>query len=259
MPTRVTLTRQEDTAYITLASERAGKPATLDLDVLAQLEECLHEIQDRLDELRALILRSDSQRYFVVGADINALETLNADTIVPWIERGHAVFDQLEDLPLPTVARVDGYTLGGGLELAMACDLIVASDSAHFGQPEAGLGFVAGWGGTHRLPQRIGIARAKALLFSARIVDAEEAYRLGLVDFVGDTEAVDAYLADLLQGIRTCSPLALAEMKQLANKSPSLDRRANCRAEVVASVRCVSSPDTMTRVRAFLERRRRNR
>jgi enoyl-CoA hydratase len=259
MPTRVTLTEQGDTAYVTLASEIAGKPPTLDLGVLAQLDVCLHEIQDRLDGLRAMVLGSDSQRYFVVGADINALEALDADTIVPWIERGHAVFDQLEDLPLPTVARVDGYALGGGLELAMACDLIVASEGARFGQPEAGLGFVAGWGGTHRLPRRVGVARAKELFFSARIVDAQEALRLGLVDFVGDSEATDAYLAALLQGIRSCSPLALAEMKQLANKSPGLDRRANCRAEVVASVRCVSSPDTINRVRAFLEGRRRNR
>lgn len=259
MSTRVTLTQQDDTAYLTLASERAGKPATLDLDVLAQLEECLHEIQDRLDELRAVILRSDSQRHFCVGADINALETLDADTIVPWIERGHAVFDQLEDLPLPAIARVDGYALGGGLELAMACDLIVASEEARFGQPEAGLGFVAGWGGTYRLPRRVGIAGAKALLFSARIVDAQEAFRLGLIDFIGDAEAVDAYLADLLQGIRSCSPLALAEIKQLANKSQGMDRKANCRAEVVASVRCISSPDTKARVRAFLEGRRRKR
>lgn len=259
MPTRATLTQQDDTAYITLASVLAGKPPTLDLDVLDQLERCLYEIESRLDAVRAVILRSDSQRYFVVGADINALEALDADTIVPWIERGHAVFDQLEDLPLPTVARVDGYTLGGGLELAMACDLIVASDGAHFGQPEAGLGFVAGWGGTHRLPRRVGVARAKELLFSARIVDAQEASRLGLVDFVGDTEAVDAHLASLLQGIRSCSALALAEAKQLANKSLGLDRKANCRAEVVASVRCVSSPDTRARVRAFLEGRRRNR
>jgi enoyl-CoA hydratase len=259
MPTRVTLAQEDGTAYITLTSERAGKPATLDLAVLAQLEGYLQEIEDRPEDLRAIILRSDSQRYFVVGADINALETLDADTIVPWIERGHAVFDQLEDLPLPTIARVDGYALGGGLELAMACDLIVASDGARFGQPEAGLGFVAGWGGTHRLPRRVGVARAKELLFSARMVDAQEAFRLGLVEFVGDTDAVDAYLADLLQGIHNCSPLALAETKQLVSKSPSLDRKANCRAEVVASVRCVSSPDTMARVRAFLEGRRRNR
>lgn len=258
MPTRATLTQHDDTAYITLASALAGKPPTLDLDVLDQLEGCLHEIEGRLDSLRAVILRSDSQRYFVVGADINALEALDADTIVPWIERGHAVFDQLEDLLLPTVACIEGYALGGGLELAMACDLIVASDGAHFGQPEAGLGFVAGWGGTHRLPRRVGVARAKELLFSARIVDAQEAFRLGLVDFVGDTEATDAYLASLLQGIRSCSPLAVAEIKQLTNKSLGLDRKANCRAEVVASVRCISSPDTRARVRAFLEGRRRN-
>ncbi len=256
MPTGVTLTQDGDVAHITFASEVAGKPPTLDLNVLAALEAHLHRIERRVGELRTVILHSDSPRYFVVGADINALESLDTDSMVVWIQRGHAVFDRLEDLPLPTVARVDGYALGGGLELAMACDLIVASDGARFGQPEAKLGFVAGWGGTHRLPRRIGHARAKELFFSARIVDAAEALRLGLIDFLGDVAAVDAYLADLLEGIRSCSPLALAEMKQLANRSHALDRGANCREETAASVRCISSLDTLARVRAFLAGRR---
>jgi enoyl-CoA hydratase len=252
MPTRVKLAQEQDTAYITFASDVAGKPPTIDLGVLGALEQCLGEIEGCVRDLRAAILRSDSRRYFVVGADINALQTLDADSIVPWIERGHAVYNRLEDLPLPTVARVDGYALGGGLELAMACDMIVANRGARLGQPEAKLGFVAGWGGTSRLPRRIGLARAKELFFSARIVDASEALRIGLVDFVGDDEAVDAYLADLLQSIRSCSPLALAEAKRLANSSQRLSREANCRDEVAASVRCISSPDTTARVRAFL-------
>jgi enoyl-CoA hydratase/carnithine racemase len=140
----------------------------------------------------------------------------------------------------------------------MACDLIVATEGARFGQPEGRLGFVAGWGGTYRLPRRIGRARAKELFFSARTVDAEEAHRLGLIDFVGDAAAVDAYLAELAQGIRGCSMLALAEIKQLVNRGDGLDRAGSCREETAASVRCISSSDTLSRVRAFLAGRRRS-
>jgi enoyl-CoA hydratase len=256
MPTQVRLTQERDTAYITLAAEVAGKPPTLDLDVLEALEACFDEIAGCVGDLRAVVVRSNSPRYFVVGADINALERLDVESIVPWIQRGHAVLAQLEDLPLPTVARVEGYALGGGLELAMACDLIAASEDARFGQPEAKLGFVAGWGGTSRLPRRVGRARAKELFFTGRIINAHEARRLGLIDFLGDVSAIDAYLADLLCDIRKCSPLALAEMKQLVNASPALDREGNCLAETAASVRCISQPDTVTRVRDFLAGRR---
>lgn len=256
MPTGVTLAQDADIARITFASEVAGKPPTIDLPVLDALEAHLHEIEKRVAELRAVIFDSNSSRYFIVGADINALERLDASSIVAWIQRGHAVFDQLEDLPLPTIARVDGYALGGGLELAMACDLIVATEGARFGQPEGRLGFVAGWGGTYRLTRRVGRARAKELFFSARTVDAEEALRLGLIDFLGDTAAAGAYLSDLLQSIRSCSALALSEMKQLVNMSDVLDRQANCHEETAASVRCISSPDTASRVRAFLSGRR---
>lgn len=256
MSTQVTLTQDGDVAYITLSADVAGKPPTLDLDVLKALQQRLSKIADRVDGLRAVILCSDSTRYFVVGADINALESLDTDSIVPWIQCGHAVFDQLEDLPLPTVARIDGYALGGGLELAMACDLIVATEDARFGQPEAKLGFVAGWGGTRRLPGRIGCSRAKELLYTGRIVDAPEALELGLIDFMGDVAAVDAYLSDLLRGIRSCSSLAIAETKRLVNRSHAMDREANCHEETAASVRCISLPDTIARVRAFLAGRR---
>jgi enoyl-CoA hydratase len=219
----------------------------------------LHEIEKRAGELRAVTLQSQSPRYFIVGADINALERLDVDSIVPWIERGHEVFDRLEDLPLPTLARVNGYALGGGLELAMACDLIIATEGARFGQPEAKLGFIAGWGGTHRLPIRVGRAKAKELFFSARMIDAPEALRLGLIDFLGDESAVDDYVTQLLGEIRDCSPLALAEMKRLVNRSGATDREASRLAETVASMRCISSPETLARVRAFLAARRERR
>lgn len=175
MQTHVSLEVKEDIGMLTLACEVAGKPATLDHRALDELADRLEEIRSRGDGLRgdglrAVVVQSDSEKYFVVGANVNALATLDVETIVPWIEKGHAVFDELEALPLPVVARLEGYALGGGLELALACDLIVASDRARLGQPEANLGFVAGWGGCYRLPRRVGLCRAKELFFTGQII-----------------------------------------------------------------------------------------
>ena len=255
MQTHVTLEQKKDIGYVTFSCEKPGKPATLDLQTLAELAGRVDEIQANLDTLRAVVVQSDFAKYFVVGANIKALEKLNAETIVPWIEQGHTVFNRLESLPLPVLARVEGFALGGGLELAMACDLILATTTAKFGQPEAKLGFIAGWGGCRRLPRRVGLARAKALFFTGRIIEAQQAYDIGLVDFVGGETEVDNYLASFFESVRECSPVALAQMKKLVNHSPVMRLEDSYLEEVVASTICVSSGDTKARVARFLESR----
>jgi enoyl-CoA hydratase len=209
-----------------------------------------------LGELTALVLQAESERYFVVGANIRALETLNAGTIVEWVERGHSVFNRLEALPLPVIARIDGFALGGGLELAMACDLIVATESAKFGQPEANLGLVAGWGGTRRLPQRIGTARAKELFFTGRAISAETALAYGLINFVGHAQAVDTYLDHLFEEMRPLSASAIGHMKHLVNISAQITQSENCAAEADASQQLLSGADTQKRVASFLDSRK---
>jgi enoyl-CoA hydratase len=256
MQTHVTYQSQDDIGYLTFACDEPGKPNTLDLQVLDELVVCLDEIRAALKDLRAVIVRSDSSRYFVVGANINALQTLTPQSIVPWVQRGHAVFNALAALPLPVIARVEGYALGGGLELAMACDLIVASREARLGQPEANLGLVSGWGGSYRLPRRVGLSRAKELFFTGKIIDAEAAYAMGLVDFVGDGAAVEQHIAGLLDGIRTCGRLAVSHMKALIDASPSSTIGENCQAEAVASSLCLASDDTQTRVTNYLQSRK---
>lgn len=257
MQTHVTLQVDADIATLTFARDTSGKPATIDLIVLDELESHLREIEAQRSGLRAVILRSDSTRYFVVGANIRALETLNEETVVPWIQRGHAVFNRLEALPAPAIARVEGYALGGGLELAMACDLILATPNAKFGQPEANLGFVAGWGGTYRLPRRVGIAKAKEMFYTACILDAQEALAVGLIDFCGETGALEAHLDALLAGIRQVSPVAVAHMKALVNDSRNISLSQACAAETSSSEICMAEADTKARIRAFLESRNR--
>ncbi|MEZ4684225.1 MAG: enoyl-CoA hydratase/isomerase family protein [Caldilineaceae bacterium] len=219
MQTQIHYRRQKDVVTLTFSTEEGRKPPTLDLDVIERLADILDKIADDLGELRAVVLRSASEKYFIVGANIDALANLNAETIVPWVQRGHEVFNQLAEFPLPVIAWVEGYALGGGLELAMACDLIIATDNAKLGQPEAKLGLVSGWGGSHRLPRRVGLAKAKEMFFTGNIMDARTAYDFGLVDYVGIREAVQQYLDSVLDGIRSCSPYAVAQMKLLLEDS----------------------------------------
>jgi enoyl-CoA hydratase len=253
MQTHVTLEIREDIAHLIFACDEPTKPTTLDGVVLDEMIGCLDSVERGLDDLRALVVRSVSSKYFVVGANINALKTLDAVSIGPWVRRGHVVLNRLEALPLPTVAKVEGYALGGGLELAMACDFIVAAPSAKFGQPEAALGLVSGWGGSYRLPRRVGLARAKELFFTGRVIDAEAALAMGLVDYVG---YVDGYLKALFGDIRKMGRLAVSEMKHLIASSPAISLGQSADEEAAASSRCLADADTQARVRSYLDSRK---
>jgi len=256
MQTHVTLIVESDIAFLTFACEQEGKPATLDWVVLDELDERLTSIEAQMENLRAVLVRSEPEKYFIVGANILALEQHSAETMAPWVQRGHEVFNRLAALPVPVLARADGYTLGGGLELAMACDMIIASNKAKFGQPEARLGFVAGWGGSYRLPRRVGISRAKEMFFTGKTLTAREALAIGLVDFVGDADEIDAYLDSFFHDLRQCSRLAVAEMKRLIDLSSTMTLAQSATAEAVSSVACISSGDTKKRVQAFLDSRK---
>jgi enoyl-CoA hydratase len=256
MQTHILLKLDGDLATLTLTPDEPGKPPTLDYTALDELAGHVAAIR-AAEGLRAVILRSASEKYFCVGANINALKTLDAETIVPWVERGHAVFSDLAALPLPVIARVEGFCLGGGLELAMACDLIVASNTARFGQPEAALGVIAGWGGTWRLPRRVGIAKAKEMFFTGKVIAADEAATIGLASFAGEPAEVEAYLAAFLTDLRRCSPLAVGKMKAIVDRSDMLTLDEACRAEAEASHECMASADTQARVSEYLENRRR--
>jgi len=257
MQTHVNFKRQKDIVTLTFASEDAKQPPTLDLDVLDRLSDVLERIEEEHEELRAVVVRSNSEKHFVAGANINALRDLDAASIVTWVRRGHEVLNALAELPLPVIAWVEGDVLGGGLELALACDLILATDNAKLGQPEAQLGLVSGWGGSHRLPRRVGLAKAKEMFFTSCILDARTAYDFGLVDYVGIREAVQKYLDQLLEGIRRCSPLAVAHMKLLLDDSLDTTIDENALAEASASIRCMNHADTQQRIADFLAKRKR--
>ncbi|MFJ6199231.1 enoyl-CoA hydratase/isomerase family protein [Micromonospora sp. NPDC092111] len=245
----VTVSHSHDGLVATVLIDRAAKLNALTLDMLGDLE-------DRLDEIaaspaRVVLIRTGGSRVFCVGADIAAFSQLPAaDMWRRWISAGHRVFDRLARLPQPTIAVVDGLAVGGGLELALACDLRIAHPAARFGLPEAALGTIPGWGGTARLTELVGPSRAKQLILTRRQIDADTAQRWGLVNDVAATldAEVEAYVTDLLGS----APIAQQVAKQLITAAAAGAPAAIT--ESIASGFTAHTDDFATGVQAFLAR-----
>jgi len=252
MQTHLTYRRHKDVVHLTFAAEDEGQPPMLDLDVLDRLADLLDRIEEEQEHVRAVLIRSNSEKHFLQGINRAALGELTPQQIGAWVQRGHEVFNQLAEFPLPVIAWVEGFALGGGLELALACDLILATDNAKLGQPEARLGLVSTWGGSYRLPRRVGLAKAKEMFFTGSILDARNAYNFGLVDYVGIREAVQKQLDAILDGIRQCSPLAVAQMKLLLDDSLDTTVDETALAEANAAYRCLQNAETQDRIAAYL-------
>jgi enoyl-CoA hydratase len=243
-----------DGQVATIEFEPSGnKPPTLDLEVLDKLAKCLDEVK-RI-QARVVFVKSASERFFCVGANIDALKDIDESTIAHWVIRGHEVFRQLEDLPMPVVAVIKGYAMGGGLELALACDLIFSSNTAILAQSEAMLGFIPGWGGTHRLRARLGAAKAKYYFYTGKMLSAEESAKLGLVDFVGDDFALDAELQSFTHALVSNNSNAISQFKKILNDQQSKARDENANIEATHSLSCLQDPDTKKRLHDFLNKK----
>ena len=237
------------------------KPPTIDFDVLDAFASVLDEIEtvikaDAQVAPRCLFLASSSVRCFCAGANIKILETLSEQTMAEWVKRGHAVLNRMEDLPIPVVAKVQGYALGGGLELALAADLVACDQAAQLGLTEANIGFVPGWGGTFRLPRRVGPARAKRMFFEAERVTAESALKMGLVDYVIDAAAWDDWNENFARNLAGKSEVGIRGFKAILNTRDRADRAASLAAEVDHSLTCITAPDTQRRIHEFLNRKK---
>lgn len=253
MSTRLGTTFAASVCNLTLHPPE-GKPPTLDHALMEEFERALDEIAGRND-LSVVTLQSASPKFFCAGANLKVMETIDQHSIVPWVERGHRLMNRIESLPMPTVARVEGYALGGGLELAMACDVIFASDHARFGQSETKLGLVTGWGGSYRLTRRVGLARAKELVFSGRIFDAAEAVRLGVAEWHGSAAELEQQVADFVSAVAGNGRVAVREMKQLLASCTRTTLPENAALEAAASQRCLVEGDAAERLQNFLRKR----
>ncbi len=216
--------------------------------------ETLTELRDRLRELasdesaRVVVVTGAGEKAFVAGADIKYMSSLDPAEAKAWGALGHEAARLLEEMPKPTIAAINGFALGGGCELALGCDIRYASSRAKLGQPEIDLGIVPGWGGTQRLARVCGLGVAKELILTGRMVDAEEALRIGLVNAIADP-VLDHTLA-VAQKLAQKAPLALAAAKRLLNASPgALDQ------EAVEFGDLFASEDAKEGLAAFVEKR----
>jgi len=241
----VPVVREGAVAVVTIDRQEALN--ALDVETLTELRGALRDLRDDA-EVRAVVLTGAGEKAFVAGADIKYMGGLDADGARAWGALGHEAGMLLETMPKPTIAAVNGFALGGGCELALACDLRYASARARFGQPEINLGIVPGWGGTQRLARVCGLGVAKELVLTGRTVEADEALRVGLVDAVADP--VLAHALEVATALAAKSPVALAVAKRLLNLSPgALEREAEEFGELFASA------DAKEGLAAFAEKR----
>ena len=242
--------RDDAVAIVTVDRQEAMN--ALDVETLTALRDRLRELADD-EAARVVVLTGTGERAFVAGADIKYMSGLGVEQAKAWGALGHEVGRLLETMPKPTIAAVNGFALGGGCELALACDLRYAATNAKLGQPEVNLGIIPGWGGTQRLARVCGLGIAKELIFTGRVVDAAEALRIGLVNAVHDPVLEKARETGAL--LASKSPVALRLMKELANRALGGDHAANLEAEADTFGALFSSEDAKEGLTAFVEKR----
>ncbi len=233
-----------------------NRPAVLnalDLRTVDELAEVVAEVER--GSARALLITGAGERAFVAGADVAAMAAMGQAEVRAFIERGQALLERLERLPVPTIAAVNGFALGGGCELALACDLVYASERARFGLPEVGLGIIPGFGGTQRLPRRIGAMRALELILTGEPCDAARARELGLVLEVLPPERLLPHAQEQARRILARGPLAVAQAKRLVHAGAGLPLAAACELERQGFAATLATADAREGLRAFVERR----
>jgi len=226
----------------------------LNAQVLSELEYAFDMIRDE-DDVRVVVLTGEGKA-FVAGADIAYMRELNASQAKKFSEDGSRVFRKIETLNKVVIAAVNGFALGGGCELAMACDIRIASVKAKFGQPEVGLGIIPGFSGTQRLARLVGLGRAKELIFSGGHINAEEAYRIGLVNKVTEAEELMEETYKMADKIKSNSTAAVVCSKECINRGTETDIETGIAYESNVFGLCFAFEDQKEGMSAFLEKRK---
>ncbi|WP_202320160.1 enoyl-CoA hydratase/isomerase family protein [Archaeoglobus neptunius] len=224
------------------------------LDVKTRIE--LKEVLEQAEKSVRVLIITGSGRAFAAGADINELLQRDPVKALEATKLGTELFNRLEDLEIPVIAAINGYALGGGCELAMACDIRIASEKAKFGQPEINLAIIPGAGGTQRLPRLVGLGMAKRLVLTGEIIDARTALRIGLVDEVVEHDRLMEKAREIAGRILEKSPLAVKIAKKALNASMNMPLRDGIRYEASLFSLLFSSEDAKEGMRAFLEKRK---
>ena len=244
---------EHEGALSVLTMNRPDKMNALSPEVLADLRRAIEAVDAR-EETRVAIL-TGAGRAFVAGADIAAMVEMSFEEALDFAEMGHAILDLIEALRVPVIAAVNGFALGGGCELALACDFIYASEKAKFGQPEVGLGVTPGFGGTQRLTRRVGIAQAREMLYTGAMMRADEAARIGLVNQVVAPDALMDKAREVALSIAANGPGAVAATKKVIWDGADIHLSDANRLEVRAFADLFRTRDQKEGMTAFLEKR----
>ena len=227
----------------------------LNSEVLSDLDELVRTVSAD-EDIRALVITGSGEKAFVAGADIGEMSTLTPAEGEAFGKHGNDVFRKLETLPIPTIAAVNGFALGGGCELSMSCDIRLCADTAVFGQPEAGLGITPGFGGTQRLARLVSPGMAKQLIYTAKNIKADEAYRIGLVNAVYPLDELLPAAEKMAETIAKNAPIAVRACKKAINEGleAKMDDAVAIEEKLFGS--CFQTADQIEGMSAFLEKRK---
>ncbi len=252
MPETILIERRGRVALITI--NRPDKLNALNIKTRQETAEALDELRTD-DEIRVVIITGAGEKAFVAGADINEFagrSAIQQRTVM----KAKSIFTAAEDFPKPIIAMINGFCLGGGCELALSCDIRIASDKSRFGQPEINLGIIPGGGGTQRLTRLVGEGKAMQMILTGEMIDAQEAYRIGLVNDVYPADQLESKTMELADKIAQKSPVALAMAKTAVKNAARMNLREGLDQEIDLFALCFSSEDKEEGVRAFLEKRK---
>ncbi|MBW1659209.1 MAG: enoyl-CoA hydratase/isomerase family protein [Deltaproteobacteria bacterium] len=239
----------------TITINRPKALNALNSKVLAELDKTLDRVNED-EEIRVVIITGSGEKAFVAGADIAEMSEMSPLEGSNFSRLGQLVFQKVQDLKKPVIAAVNGYALGGGSELALACDFIYASENAKFGLPEVTLGIFPGFGGTQRLPRLIGKSRAKELIFTGKMISAAEAYEMGMVNKVVPLDQLMDAVKEVATQIAKNGPIAVYVAKNLVDVGYDIPLDDGCLMESRSFGMCCSTEDKKEGMKAFLEKRK---
>ncbi|MDI3478078.1 MAG: enoyl-CoA hydratase [Thermoanaerobacterium sp.] len=248
----VVFNKDDGVAIITI--NRPKSLNALNYETLKELDSALDKAEDDKD-VKVVIITGSGEKAFVAGADIAEMRNMTPLEAKKFSEYGQSVFRKIETLSKPVIAAVNGFALGGGCELSMACDIRIASKNAKFGQPEVGLGIIPGFSGTQRLPRIIGTSKAKELIFTGEMINSDEAYRIGLISKIVELSDLIEESKKLAKTIMSKSQIAISLAKEAINKGMETDIDTGNTIEAEKFSLCFTTEDQKEGMNAFSEKR----
>ena len=247
------ITTSKDEGVCIVKINRPTKLNAMNIDVARELISTFQQL-DKDDSVKVIVLTGEGDKAFSAGADIEYMSKISADESEIYAKLGQELTATIENVSKPTIAAVNGFALGGGCEVAMSCDIRIASDNARMGQPEVTIGIPPGWGGTQRLMRIVGIAKAKELVYTGKMIKADEAKEIGLVNNVVPLESLMDEVMSMAKTIASNATLAVRMSKTAINKGRNADLDTGLGVELLAWRNCFSDPDREKRMTDFVNK-----